>query len=250
MISKVVFIGLLLVASAQQHLNSVPSGCSIPKSPPTCVYSTATPYFKSCGIYNGGDCPRFCHSLQAQHWARQSPPRRCFRFTPSLIILQRIHSFCMYRCAYAKRRIRQYRITGRKKAAFNASRIQWKASNIKALIYLSVSGRGFVTNRVQVYTTNARISGSRSVANCLQGSANFGGGDIGRFGGGGGSGGDGSSSDAGGESGTGNVSGGAGGGGGCGGVGGGAGNLCICSSCWRYGASCPRCCRFSGHIWV
>ena len=59
------FISFLLTVSAQKLLLKVPRSCSVPKSPPTCMYSIATLYFKSCGIYNGGNCPRFCHSLQA-----------------------------------------------------------------------------------------------------------------------------------------------------------------------------------------
>ncbi len=138
--------------NAQKRLSSVPDACSVPKSPPTCLYSTATPYFISCGIYNGGDCPRFCYALQAQYWARQSFRPRCFRFTPSFIAVKRIHAICMYRCAYAKRRILHYPLDWIKKIGASGRRLGWKASNIKALIYLGVNRRGFVTSRFLVYT--------------------------------------------------------------------------------------------------
>ncbi len=118
----------------------------------------ATRYFKSCGIYNGGDCARFCHSLQAQYWGQQSSSQQCFKVTPSLIVLQRIYVFCMYRCAYLKKKIRQYRIDGVNNANFSPSRFGWKASNINALIYLTVNSRGSVKSRVLVYTSNPSIS--------------------------------------------------------------------------------------------
>ncbi len=204
MITKLLFISLLLSVKAQSRLRTVPRACGIPKSPPTCMYSTATPYFKSCGIYNGGNCPRFCHALQAQYWARQRIRRRCFRVTPSLVMLKRIYSFCIFRCAYAKRRIRKYRIDGLKNIGANASQLGWKASNIKALIYLSVNRRGFVTSRVLVYTTNPEIgcpTSSKGIRNCFRRPFRV-------F------------------------------------------NRCICSTCWRYRATCPRCCRSAGHIWL
>ncbi len=157
MILKLFLISLLLVVNAQKRLTSVPDACSVPKSPPACLYSTATPYFKSCGIYSGGNCPRFCYALQAQYWARQSFRRRCFRFTPSFIVLNRIYAFCMYRCAYAKRRIRNYRLDWIRKIGASARRLGWKASNIKGLIYVSVNSRGCVTSRLLVYTSNPRI---------------------------------------------------------------------------------------------
>ncbi len=151
---KLLFISFLLVVSAQQDLFRVPDGCRVPKSPPTCVYSTVTPFFKSCGIYNGGNCPLFCHALQAQYWTGRRLRRRCFRFNPSLTVLKRIYSYCMSRCAHAKKRILQYRIDGLERLGFNASQFGWKTSNIKALIYLSVNWRGFVKSRSLVYTSN------------------------------------------------------------------------------------------------
>ncbi len=204
MISKLLLISLLLVVNAQKGLFNVPDACSVPKSPPTCLYSTATPYFKSCGIYNGGNCPRFCFALQAQYWARQSSHRRCFRFPPSLIVLKRIYAFCMYRCAYAQRRIRHYRSDGIRKIGASAKRFGWKTSNIKALIYLGVNRRRFVTSRVLVYTSNPTIHCSKKENGtyyCAEAQA-FG------F------------------------------------------NGCSCSTCSRYRASCPRCCRSAGHIWI
>ncbi len=158
---KVLFICLLLVVSAQQDLFRVPDGCRVPKSPPTCVYSTVTPFFKSCGIYDGGNCPLFCHALQAQYWTGKRFSRRCFRFSPSLIALKRLYAFCMYRCAYAKRRIRQYRINGLKKIGSDATPVGWKTSNIKALIYLSVNRYGFVKSRDLVYTSNPTLRGNK-----------------------------------------------------------------------------------------
>ncbi len=154
---KLLLISSLLVVNAQKFLFGIPDACSVPKSPPTCMYSTATPYFKSCGIYNGGSCPRFCHALQAQYWTRQRFRRRCFRFSPSLMLLKRIFSLCMLRCVIAKKRIRQYRLDGLKKIGSNAARFGWKSSNIKALIYLSVNRYGFVTNRSLVYTSNYEV---------------------------------------------------------------------------------------------
>ena len=96
----------------------------------------------------------FANALQAQYWTGQRFSRRCFRFSPSLIVLKRIYTFCMYRCAYAKRRIRQYHFHGVKKIGSNASRFGWKTSNIKALICLSVNRYDFVSSRHLVYTSN------------------------------------------------------------------------------------------------
>ncbi len=158
MIAKVIFISLLLFVSAQRQLVRVPPACSVPKSPPTCMYLQATPYFKTCGIYNGGNCPRFCHSLQAQYWARQKVrSRRCFKFNPSLIESRRIYAFCMYRCAYAKRKIRRYRVDGLKKVGPCAAEFGWKTSKIKALMYISLNRRGFVKSRVLVHTSNPTV---------------------------------------------------------------------------------------------
>ncbi len=151
---KLLFISFLLVVRAQQDLYRVPDGCGVPKSPPKCVHSAATLFFKSCGIYNGGNCPLFCHALQAQYWTRRRLRRRCFRFSPSLTVLKRIYAYCMHRCAHAKKRIRQYRIDGLERLGSDASRFGWKTSNIKALIYLSVNRRGFVKSRLLVYTSN------------------------------------------------------------------------------------------------
>ncbi len=196
------FISCLLVVSAQQDLHEVPDGCRVPKSPPTCVYSTVTPFFKSCGIYKGGNCARFCHALQAQYWTRRRFRRRCFRFNPSLTVLKRVYAHCLYRCAHANRRIRRYRIEGLKKLGFNASRLGWKTSNIKALIYLSVNRRGFVTSRNLVYTSNPHCyknnDGTYSCVGKLK--APF--------------------------------------------------NKCTCSTCSKYRASCPSCCRSKGYVWV
>ena len=111
-------------------------------------------FFMSCGIYNGENCPLFCHALQAQYWTRRRLRRRCFRFSPSLTVLKRIYAYCMHRCAHAKKRIRQYRIDGLERLGSDASRFGWKTSNIKALIYLSVNRRGFVKSRLLVYTSN------------------------------------------------------------------------------------------------
>ncbi len=204
MISNILLISLLPVVNAQHRLASVPDACSGPKSPPTCMFSTATPYFKSCGVYNGGDCPRFCYDLQAQYRTRQSSPLRYFRFAPSQIVRKRIHSFCMFRCAYAKKRIRHYRFEGLKKIENSTTIVFWEATNVKALIHLSVNQPGFVTSRVLAYTTNARVrcfrnqDGTKSCFNLR--SFEF--------------------------------------------------NGCTCSACTQYRASCPRCCRSAGHIWV
>ncbi len=203
MIPKFLFVSLLLAVSAQQYLATVPRACSVPKSPPTCMYSTATPYFRSCGIYSGGDCPRFCHSLQVQYWGRHRS-RRCFVVTPSLLVLQHIYGHCMYRCSYAKRKIRQYRLARRQKIGSSATRPRRVLWNIKALVYLGANRRGSVTSQVLVYTSGALNNCAKNKDGTLN----------------------------------------------CPRVSGKPLNRCICSSCWRYRASCPRCCRNSGHIWV
>ncbi len=151
---KFLFISFLLVVSAQKDLQRVPDGCCVPKSPPTCVHSTVTPFFMACGIYNGGNCPLFRHALLAQYWTAQRFRRRCFLFKPSLIVLKRIYVFCIFHCTRSKRRIRHYRVNRLKKIGSNASRFGWKASNIKALIYRSVNRYGFVKSRDLVYTSN------------------------------------------------------------------------------------------------
>ena len=158
---KLLFILFLLVVNGQHLLFKVPDACSVPKTPPACVYSTATPYFNSCGIYTGDDCPRFCHAIQAQYWAGQSSRGRCFEVTPSLVGLKSIYAFCMDRCDDAKKRISQYRIDGLSQVAHNDSWSDWNASNIKALIYLSVNRTEYVTSRVLVYTSNLLHSCSR-----------------------------------------------------------------------------------------
>ncbi len=151
---KLLLTSFLFVVNAQQLLLRLPDECSVPKSPPTCAYSRERLYFKSCGIYNGGNCPRFCHALQAQYWAGQSSRYRCFKITPSLPGLKRIYESCMFRCTLAQKRIGQYRIDGVKNIGFNALQFGWKASNIKALIYISVNRNEYVTSRVLVYTSN------------------------------------------------------------------------------------------------
>ncbi len=154
MITKIFFILFLLSVRAQLRLTRLPRSCSVPKSTPKCMYSRPTPYFKSCGIYDGGDCSRFCRSLLAQYRPRPRVGHRCFRFKPSTIGLKRIYASCIYRCANAKRSIRRYRTAGLRRLAPFLHLIFWKASNIKALIYLSVNRRDSVTSRVQVYTSN------------------------------------------------------------------------------------------------
>ena len=218
MIAKVLLISLLLAVSAQRYLPRIPYSCTVPQSPPRCMHSKPTSYFQSCGIYNGGDCPRFCHALQAQYWARQSFRRRCFNYTPSLAALKHIYAWCVYRCGFARTRILRYRAAGPqkiypksrfgttgKKSPVRSSRFTWKKSNIKALIYLGVDAHGLVTSRFLVYTTNTPIRCFRNkdgTETCSQTTPKKG------------------------------------------------PNRCICSSCWRHRANCPKCCKYAGHIWV
>ncbi len=211
MIPKVLFISLLLVVNAQQYLTRAPHACSVPGTKPTCMYSKPTYRFKTCGIYNGGECPRFCLSLLAQYWTREGLFHRCFRYRPYL--MERLFVSCLHRCRNAKTAIRLYRTAGPQKIytttklSSKATRSSWSAFNIKALLYLSIErdseDKTFVMSRVQVYTTNLPILCSRNR--------------------------DGSET---------------------------CGHLpkkpdkCYCANCWHYGASCPKCCKLHGYIWL
>ncbi len=152
MIFKLFLILLLLVVNARKRLSSVPDTCSVPKSPPTCLYSTATPYFISCGIYNGGDCPRFWLRSTSTVLGETEFP------SPMLSVHSLVYRSETYTCdlhvslGLRKEAHSSLTLDWIKKIGASGRRLGWKASNIKALIYLSVNRRGFVTSRFLVYT--------------------------------------------------------------------------------------------------
>ena len=230
---------LLTTVCAQQYLREVPSSCTVPRTPPRCIYSTPTLNFQTCSIYNGGDCGTFCHRVQAQYWTQSKPLPNCFLKQPSLYLSQRIFSACTYNCTRAKTLISNYRNAGPQTAnpiresnpkslatgsvliptkeshlhtspskSFGSSGfrpdIKWSTRNIKVLIYLGVDDRGKLRSQILVYSTNLPILCNKN----LKGASS------------------------------------------CHGETSAASNSCICSSCWSQSARCPGCCRHAGFFWI
>ncbi len=175
MITKLLLAFLLLAVSAQLYLpeREIPGSCK------WCMYNKPTKYFTSCDIYDGGNCLRYCFTLQASYWHRPNrTSHRCFKTFPSLSVLHRLYASCIEQCSNLRRKIQEYRAAGEQKV-FTKSRLAdkktsnggvirmskvfgyWNASRIKALTYLSVDRLGFVKSQGQVITHNPPLRCSR-----------------------------------------------------------------------------------------